>query len=468
MKKMFKKHNLVKITTLAVLLTAILTWIIPTGYFSGTEFVSTDIARIGIKDLFLSGVYSINYFLYQILFLLALGGFYAVLSKIGGYKKLVEKLTQSIKGKETVFILIVSFIFALLASLSTEIYHLIIFVPFIITILLNAKLDKITAFGATFGAILIGVIGATYGGAGTSYIYGTLGLTAKTEILIKIVIFFITYVLFSFFTILKARKTLNSKKSVIEEDTFELTGETKKAKIWPIVTLFAIIFIVHAIAYIPWADVFGIEMFNKAHTWHTEFTAGSHPIFSYILGETLAIGKWDLFSSVILLIVITFIFKFIGKIKFDEYLNTLAEGAKKMLKPALLVMLVNVVFILVYWSNIVPTMVNFITGLTNSFNIFTTSLAGLVSALFHTDYGYTGFSMGSYFAAAYTENTSIIAVALNAMNGFVQFFAPTSVILMAGLAYLNIPYKDWMKHIWKFLLGILICLLLIFTLVVYL
>ena len=52
--------------------------------------------------------------------------------------------------------------------------------------------------------------------------------------------------------------------------------------------------------------------------------------------------------------------------------------------------------------------------------------------------------------------------------GLVQFVTPISVFLLFGLSYMNIPYKKWLKYIWKFFVGMLVCLLVIFTLLAYL
>ena len=60
MKKEVKKFDLVKISGAMVLLTVLLTWIIPQGTFSGTEMQIGEITRIGIFDFFNSIIFSLN------------------------------------------------------------------------------------------------------------------------------------------------------------------------------------------------------------------------------------------------------------------------------------------------------------------------------------------------------------------------------------------------------------------------
>ena len=54
MKKFFEKHDLVKMILIAIVLTLVLTWVIPSGTFQGTTVAGT-MQRTGISDVFLGG-----------------------------------------------------------------------------------------------------------------------------------------------------------------------------------------------------------------------------------------------------------------------------------------------------------------------------------------------------------------------------------------------------------------------------
>ena len=49
MKKFAEKHDLVKIAGIMVLISVLLTWVIPQGYFSGAELNSNDITKTNKK-----------------------------------------------------------------------------------------------------------------------------------------------------------------------------------------------------------------------------------------------------------------------------------------------------------------------------------------------------------------------------------------------------------------------------------
>ena len=105
---------------------------------------------------------------------------------------------------------------------------------------------------------------------------------------------------------------------------------------------------------------------------------------------------------------------------------------------------------------VLPTISNWILGLTDSFNVITTYLTGLVNALFTVEYQYTASLIGTQLVTIYAENVSVISVILQSTYGLISFVAPSSAILLIGLSYLDIKYKTWLKYIWKFLVAMLI------------
>ena len=58
MKKFWEKHDLITVSGLMVLLSVILTWIIPQGYFYSGSIQVGEITRVGIFDFF-------NYFYFS-------------------------------------------------------------------------------------------------------------------------------------------------------------------------------------------------------------------------------------------------------------------------------------------------------------------------------------------------------------------------------------------------------------------
>ena len=120
-------------------------------------------------------------------------------------------------------------------------------------------------------------------------------------------------------------------------------------------------------------------------------------------------------------------------------------------------------FVLLYWSPILTTILNEIGKLSGSFNPFVVSLQAFLASIFNTDFAYIGYSL-SYAIGSFTGTEGNITFLIyTTIYGLVQFVTPISVFLLFGLSYMNIPYKKWLKYIWKFFVGMLVCLLIIFT-----
>lgn len=466
-----EKHDLFKIVGITIILAVILTWIVPAGYFTGATYTEQGMARAGLSDLFLSEFFSVSYFLYTYLFLLVLGGFYAVLSKTGGYQAFVDKLTKFMKGKEIVCVLVISFLMAVFASLSTSVWTCMVFVPLIFTVILKLGLGKIVAFVTTFGSMLVGLVGTTFADNGVSYINKLMSMTYSDVFWTRLGIFALAFILFSFFTVLEVKKNLKKKKSTEDAEDMFLVEPVKKSskKVWPLVVVLAFVLVFTVLGYIDWKGAFNINVFENFHNNHLlTFKIGNHAIISYILGSSAeAFGAWDLSVITGILIVASFIISKIYHVKFNEYIEAFGEGLKKMARPILFITLAYIVFIISYSSAAVTTIANWLFSLSNTFNPFIASIVTAISSLFHPDFGYTAFTFGNYYISAFPDSANIVATIIPAVHGFMQFIVPSSVVLIGGLAYANISYKSWFKYIWKFLVGLLVCLIAVFALITY-
>lgn len=472
-KSMFEKHDLLKIALLAVLVTIVLTWIIPAGSLSGGTYIKAGITRQGLADILLSGVYSANFFIQQLMFILFVGVFYGVMSHVSGYKALVSKIANKLKGKEKIFVIVSSLIVALLTSILTQTYAILIFIPFIINIASKLNLDKITTFLCTFGSMLIGILGATYGSEGFIYFINYLNyyqaVTIKAEIGIRFGILALAFLLYSFFTIRHMNNSSSKKKEDKVEDLFLVEEEkSKKVKIWPVAFFFILIFVFTILGYVNWSDNFNITIFTKFHTWLTELAIKDYTVIAYILGNNAtAFGAWDLYTITVVMAIVLLLSVIIYGVKLDDVLDNAIEGLKKVVKPLLLLLLVYIVFVMVYWSPFTVTICNWINGFADGFNPFLATISACISSLFHIDFGFAGYALGDILTTTYGTSFGIGMIIYVVMNGLVGFVAPTSAILLIGLSYLDIPYKKWMKHIWKFALIMLALLLVIFALLTY-
>ena len=59
-----------------------------------------------------------------------------------------------------------------------------------------------------------------------------------------------------------------------------------------------------------------------------------------------------------------------------------------------------------------------------------------------------------------------VAILLQGIYGIFFLVGPTSLILIIGLTYLDIPYTTWLKYIWRFILALVVLLALVTLLVI--
>ena len=474
MKKFFEKHDLVKITIGMILLTVLLTWIVKQGYFNG-ELSVGEITRVGIFDLGTYGLLGMYYFTVLVTFIFVLGAFYQFLSKLGAYQKLTDKISNRWKGKEIIYSLIVSFLFAALASIVNEYLVLVAFMPFVITVLSKMKVDKIGCFVSTFGAMLVGILGSTISPkiAGMNVQYFSIKYT--TNLLEKIILFLVAFIIYSLFNVLHLRKTLGkttkngkAKKTAKEEiETTELFSNTvknsDKSNTIPLIIVGIIAIIVTIMAYVPWNAVFNVNWFSTALTKVTEFKLFGVPIFSYILGNVSEFGSWDLFGVQVVMLLTIVVLQLCYRVSINDTIDAFGEGFKKVGKLVVILLLAYVILEFAVMYPVIPTILGKILG--SKFNVFTTSIAGIITGLFTSEYQYTVNLLYSFFTTSYASNLNVVSIILQSTYGLVSFFAPSSAMLLVGLSYLDIPYKDWMKYIWKFLL-IMFAVILIMAFVV--
>lgn len=490
MKKFFEKHDLIKLTGICVLLVVILSWIISSGFFTSGVISYDKINRIGIFDLTTYSLLTVMYYFLVFMFIFVVSGFYKFLGSLDAYDRLTGKIASIFSGKEKLFVAISTLVFACLSGISTEHIVLLAIIPFAITILSKLKVDKITGLIATFGGILIGILGATYSTSIVGHLVDTsygLSVSYGFELVTVVVLFAIAYLLLTYFAFARMNKAKVNSAIALLEDPFarpiKVEGDTKgkkKAKKEKKVStvglsiLLIITFVVLILAFIGWNAAFGIETFTDAYNWTKEATIFDQEIFAYILGihegsnvvqnVFVAFGSWDLLLASGLILISALLIKLVYHVPFDKMLDEFGEGFKKSGKTVFVALMVYVVWIL---SVVFPTMPSLVAKIIEGLgtNIGTLFASGALTSLFVVDFQYVVSMVGSLYANF--ANVNVAALILQTSYGIIQFIAPTSLVLMVGLSMLNVKFKDYFKFIWKFLLAMLVVVIIILAILMY-
>ena len=472
-----KKHNLFKVVGISILVVVLLTWILPTTYYSYGLVSDGTRSQVGLFDLLNYPKVSLSYFGNIAIYILTIGGFYGVLHKIGAYRSLLDKIAKKLKGKEKIVLSIIMILLAVFTSVCGASLGLLIIVPFIISLILLMGYDKVTAAMVTVGSIAVGLIGTTVSSTyvtdsyslvaqnGMGIVNAILGTQATDQIIAKIILLVLGLALLIFNTLRHAGKNHNPKK--LEEEYLPKVTD-KKSKTWPLVLIFDLIFVIAMLSLTSWSSVFKLDWFTTATDAIKNFKIGGFAIFGKLLGSVGAFEQWTVIEIGVLLVIGSIILSLIYKVKFNDYFDNIIEGAKKAIKPAVLIILIYVVLVIVSNHPITLTIVKPLLTLTKGLNAFTMSLSAFIASVLNVDMYYAASSVLPYVTELITDTSlsPIIALIWQAIYGFSTLLAPTSIILIAILSYLDIPYGKWLKSNWKLILEILALCLIVFTIVI--
>ena len=469
-----KKHNTLKVVIITLLLFALLTWILPCATYQ-TEYTELGRYQVGLFDILSYQSTVFGYFGYVALFVLVVGGFYGVLYKTGAYRRMLDSLVKKFKGKEVICLVVIMALFAFLTSFAGLQLALLMLFPFVISLVLMMGYNKSTAVAVTAGSVAVGLMGTTFSYNTTQVLQQYLSVELTDLIWVKVILLVLGVVLLALF-VLKFGKKASTKKAddkeeFIPEEVKTTKGKEKdkdkkhKVKVWPLVLILDLILLVTILGFIPWNGAFGITLFEDVTTAITEFELFGFPIFGKILGAVSPFGYWTLVELVTVMLLAIIILKFVYKIKWDDVFEGFGKGVRRALLPALIVILIYTCLVLTTYDPYQLVIYKFILGLTKGFNIFTTGLVVVISSIFNGDPLYAFYSVLPYFVSVFTDtnNYQLIAVIFQSLYGIVTLVAPTSIPLMATLAYTNTSYKDWFKYIWKLLVALLVLAFIVFT-----
>lgn len=462
-----KKNNLWKAIGICFLAYVVLSWIIPTGTFSSGILSKGSTAPLGLLDLIRYPLVtaSTSLFVLTALVILLIGGFYGVLNQTGAYAKVVNGIVTKFKEKGNTFLVISILVFTVLASLTALTTPLLVMVPFFVTVILSLGYSKIVALLSTVGAILVGNMGSTYGFNINGYLTFFFKTGINDTIVTRILFFLVVTAILVAFVLYLAGKTKvvekktgkkNTKKeqAVLEIPLYENKEEKEKSAV-PLVVISIIMMVLVLVGMYNWETGLKVTFFTDIYTSITEFEISGYPIFKNIIGSIDPMGYWTGYELAIILFLATLLIAWIYNVKGSEKWQAFVNGVKQMVPVAIYTIAASILFLLMNanstGASFFDTIANFFITLTKGFNVISFGLLTAIGGVFYNDFPYFINALYDPITSLYT-NYGVIGLLTQMVHGFVMLIAPTSVVLVAGLSYLNISYTEWFKNIWKFLL----------------
>ena len=491
-----KKNNLFKILGIVLAGYVLLSWLVPivVSIFGWNVEASY---QIGLTKIGSTIIDAFAGFSNVIVFILLIGGLYAVMDATGAYKPAIEKLAEKFKGKEKLVLITIIVLMAIISSITGLELGLLILFPFIISLILMMGYDKIIALVATFGATIVGMYGATYAGTLYGYLDGFMQTKPTDNILAKVILFVLALGLLIGFTLIymkknnmlpakaakksktakkpkakaakKAIKSETKKEKVKKADKKE-KSETKEKKVWPLLLVFGLLFLILILGTTAWGNIFSSNWFATAHdTIMNEWKIGGFAIVEKIFGGLDALGTWTSstryvsYSILILFAVVTL--TIVYKVKLKDAFDAFVKGIKEYVVPAFLALIAYSIFVFAIYYPVLGVITTWITGLTDSFNIVTTGLHAIISSVFYPDFSYYGYYIVYTFVQTIQDTSlySLIGLIFTNLYALVMLVAPTSVLLLTSLSISEVKYTEWLKFIWKYALCLLVISFVVFT-----
>lgn len=468
-----KRHSLFKVMGIMLLLLVVLSYIIPGRTGEVTYLPFGDIVTYYIQTYY--------YFFDTLVFILVVGAFYGVLNKTDAYKKLLDKITKKVKSLGDKFIYIVIILFALITSLTGMTSPLLVFVPLVISIILLLGYDKLVALSSTIVAMLVGFIGGifvTLRDPGNYYSYSAttmeklVGAEKFANIIPKAILLVLGTALLILFvrTYLKEQKSKKVKSELTNTDLLRSEEKitNKDAKVWPLVTILSVTLVLLILGLLPWTDLFGVKVFSNFHTWlTTKLVIKDFNVFTNIISTVFAqstftgLGNWaslgNYLVEIVLILIVTLVVKLTCKVKFDDAFDGFVEGTKKLLPTAMLIMIAYCILICSYNNGFIETIITKASS-NGDINFVVSSLITLLGSLFNADiyYAAAGVFTPIYNVVADESMLNVFAMSFQSLYGLISIIGPTSIVLIFGLTYLDVPYTTWIKYIWRFILSLFI------------
>mgnify|MGYP004552807731 CR=1 FL=1 len=484
-----KKNNLFKILGIVLAGYVLLSWLVPivVSIFGWKVEASYQIGLTKFGSTFIDAFAG---FSNVIVFILLIGGLYAVMDATGAYKPAIEKLAEKFKGKEKLVLITIIVLMAIISSITGLELGLLILFPFIISLVLMMGYDKIIALVATFGATIVGMYGATYAGTLYGYLDGFMQTKPTDNILAKVILFVLALGLLIGFTLIYMKKnnmlpekTANkAKKSKEKAAKKTVKSETKKEKVkkadkkekekkvWPLLLVLGLLFLVLILGTTAWGNIFSSNWFATAHdTIMNKWKIGGFKVVEKLFGGLDAFGTWTSstryvsYSIMILFAVATL--AIVYKVKLKDAFDAFVKGIKEYVVPAFLALIAYSIFVFTIYYPVLGVITTWITGLTDSFNIVTSGLHAIISSVFYPDFSYYGYYIVYTFVQTIKDTSlySLIGLVFTNLYALVMLVAPTSVLLLTSLSISEVKYTEWLKFIWKYALCLLVVSFIVFT-----
>lgn len=420
-----------------------LTWVVP------------DVQKAQISNLVMAPYLGFDSAKDVCIFVLVLGGYLNVVQKTGTLDAGVQSLVKKMKGREIWLIPILMCLFALGGTTYGMSEETVAFYALICVTMVAVGFDTLTAVGTILLGAGVGTLASTVNPFATGIASDTaqsagVNINQGVVIGLGLVLLVANLIVCIGFVMRYAKKvqeregsflSTNEKSAMYatfrkDEDGAVAETLSKRQKI--VLGIFAFGFIFMVFSVIPWSK-FGIEI--------PEWT-------SFLTGKGL--GDWWFGELAMWFLLLAIIVGFVSKMKEKMIVDAFVEGAADIVSVALVIAVARGASVLMSETHLDTVILN-----------GASSLLGNLPGVVFAPVAYVFYLIISFFipstsgAATLTMpimapltqqlgyNPAVIIMIFSAASGIINFFTPTSGVVMGGLAIAKVEYSTWLKWSWK-------------------
>ena len=509
MKKQKKMLSAYSIVFIFLIITAILTWIVPQSVvvvnngvkevvydavFSKSGEVLKGMGRqpAGLWDIIMAPIQGFEKASSVSISILMAGAFLGIINSVGAMDAGIGALLKKYTG--TALIAILMFVFAIFGSVFGFWEEIPAFSIVIIPLFVLAGYDVMTGLAVLTVGATAGNMASVVNPFSTGAAIGAIGnpeLSLGSGIVLRMVMFILLYVIGVTYTVKYANKVKNDKsKSIvadIEVNTLtdknnELPELTRK-RFWSLVVFVAIIVLL-ILGYMPWYEV----KFANGGNLQDVINAPIHliskiPFIGNLLGaeHITPLGDWYFGEFAFVFLFGSILLGFINKIPENVFVKEFANGAKDLLGVILVLSIANGISVLMggKTAGISVTFVYWIQSALQGIPAWAFSIAAVLAYVgigffLQSTSGVAGITMpilGAVVMALFQTSSigviggqilliSAFTLGLNFLSGLYP-----SATTMGTLELFNVPYERYLKFVIKIFLTMLVagCALLSFS-----
>ncbi|WP_342276953.1 YfcC family protein [Spiroplasma endosymbiont of Nebria brevicollis] len=459
----FKMPTAITILFLITALIIVISWIPgTTDRWGGTTGHDNPGGPLGVFDLFLAPIQGFLRSASIIVFVLVIGGYIGIVMKSGALDAGIGRLVKRLNGKEIWIIPSIMTILSIGGTVEGMCEETIPYYLIIIPAMLAAGFDVVTAVLMILLGAGVGVMFSTLNPFAIATASAASDISPGSGIIWRLlgwVLATIGTICFVMWYAIKVKR--HPEKSVV----FDLQGEhhaefisteeipefTRKRKV--ILTLFGLTFLIMILCIIPWDSITGTTTFADLSTNITKH-------FPYFTSQIGQFGGWDVMTLAFLFFFASIVIAIIDRRGEEQYVRSFVSGSSELLGVALIIAVASGIGWAIETSGMQKVVVNALTSKITTLPKLLVVVIGffafIVIAFFIPST--SGFASAVFPVVAPLVKTiglsSGMITAFVMASGWVNLFAPSAGVMMAGLSIAKVPLGRFYKVMWPYTVGI--------------